>query len=83
MTELYSEKKDRYYNATVVMQYTGENYVTFKLEFPVVMGQKEWQKKECGKNIKKAGNVGITRDCEKKEKLIAILYGQGKKGTPI
>ena len=35
MTELYSEKKDRYYNATVVMQYTGENYVTFKLEFPV------------------------------------------------
>ncbi len=34
MTELYSEKKDRYYNATVVMQYTGENYVTFKLEFP-------------------------------------------------
>lgn len=38
MTELYSEKKDRYYNATVVMQYTGENYVTFKLEFPVVMG---------------------------------------------
>ncbi len=35
MTELYSEKKDRYYNATVVMQYTGENYVTFKLEFPI------------------------------------------------
>ena len=44
------------------------------------MGQKEWQKKECGKNVKKAGNAGITRDCEKKEKLIAILYGQGKKG---
>lgn len=34
MTELYSEKKDRYYNATVVMQYTGEKYVSFKLEFP-------------------------------------------------
>ena len=30
------------------------------------MGQKEWQKKEGGKNIKKAGNVGIARDCEKK-----------------
>ena len=44
-----------------------------------VMGEKEWQKKECGKNIKKAGNAGIARDCEKKEKLIAILYGQGKK----
>jgi hypothetical protein len=43
------------------------------------MGEKEWQKKECGKNIKKAGNAGIARDCEKKEKLIAILYGQGKK----
>jgi len=37
-------------------------------------------KKECGKNVKKAGNAGITRDCEKKEKLIAILYRQGKKG---
>jgi len=35
MTELYSEKKDRYYNATVVMQYTGEKYVSFKLEFPI------------------------------------------------
>ncbi len=35
MTELYSEKKDRYYNATVVMQDTGEKYVAFKLEFPV------------------------------------------------
>lgn len=34
MTELYSEKKDRYYNATVVMQDTGEKYVSFKLEFP-------------------------------------------------
>ncbi|NDO47853.1 DNA topoisomerase 3 [Clostridium sp. MD294] len=34
MTELYSEKKDRYYNATVVMQYTGEKCVVFKLEFP-------------------------------------------------
>ena len=45
----------------------------------IVMGEKEWQKKECGKNIKKAGNAGIARDCEKKEKLIAILYGQGKK----
>ena len=44
------------------------------------MGEKEWQKKECGKNIKKAGNVGIARDCEKKEKTIAILYGRGKKG---
>ena len=44
------------------------------------MGEKKWQKKEGGKNIKKAGNVGITRDCEKKEKLIAILYGRGKKG---
>ena len=44
------------------------------------MGQKEWQKKECGKNIKKAGDVGIARDCEKKEKLITILYGQAKKG---
>ena len=48
-------------------------------EDPDVMGEKEWQKKECGKNIKKAGNAGIARDCEKKEKLIAILYGQGKK----
>ena len=28
-----------------------------------VMGEKEWQKKECGKNIKKAGDVGIVRDC--------------------
>lgn len=37
-------------------------------------------KKEGGKNIKKAGNVGIARDCEKKEKTIAILYGRGKKG---
>ena len=27
-----------------------------------VIGQKEWQKKEDGKNIKKAGNAGIARD---------------------
>ncbi|MCI9354760.1 MAG: hypothetical protein HFE58_08175 [Firmicutes bacterium] len=37
-------------------------------------------KKEYGKNVKKAGDVGIARDCEKKEKLITILYGQAKKG---
>ncbi|MCI9354211.1 MAG: DNA topoisomerase 3 [Firmicutes bacterium] len=35
MTELYSEKKEKYYDATVVMQDTGEKYVAFKLEFPV------------------------------------------------
>ena len=34
MTKLYSEKKNVYYNATVVMQDTGEKYVQFKLEFP-------------------------------------------------
>ena len=45
-----------------------------------VMGQKEWQKKECGKNIKKAGNAGIARDCKKKQKRIVILYGREKKG---
>ena len=46
----------------------------------IVMGQKEWQKKECGKNIKKAGNAGIARDCKKKQKRIVILYGREKKG---
>ena len=35
MTELYSEKKEKYYNATVVMQDTEEKYVSFKLEFPI------------------------------------------------
>ena len=44
------------------------------------MGQKEWQKKEGGKNIKKAGDVGIARDCKKKQKRIDILGGRGKKG---
>jgi len=44
------------------------------------MGEKEWQKKECGKNIKKAGNAGIARDCKKKQKRIVILYGREKKG---
>lgn len=37
-------------------------------------------KKECGKNIKKAGNAGIARDCEKKQKRIDILGGRGKRG---
>ena len=44
------------------------------------MGEKEWQKKECGKNIKKAGDVGIARDCKKKQKRIDILGGRGKRG---
>ena len=43
------------------------------------MGEKEWQKKECGKNIKKAGDVGIVRDCQKKQKRIVILDGLEKK----
>ena len=46
----------------------------------IVMGQKEWQKKECGKNIKKAGDVGIARDYKKKQKRIDILGGRGKRG---
>ncbi len=45
MTELYSEKKDRYYNATVVMQYTDEKYISFKLEFPAKNAiEKEYDK---------------------------------------
>ena len=47
--------------------------------YPYVMGEKEWQKKECGKNIKKAGDVGIVRDCQKKQKRIVILDGLEKK----
>ena len=50
------------------------------MDCTIVMGQKEWQKKECGKNIKKAGNAGIARDCKKKQKRIVILYGREKKG---
>ena len=42
-----------------------------------VMGEKEWQKRKCGKNIKKTGNAGMTRDCEKKQERITIFYGQG------
>ena len=41
------------------------------------MGEKEWQKRKCGKNIKKTGNAGMTRDCEKKQERITIFYGQG------
>jgi len=31
-------------------------------------------KKECGKNIKKAGNAGIARDCKKKQKRILKVF---------
>lgn len=34
MTRLFSEKKGIYYDAVVVMQNTGEQFVQFKLEFP-------------------------------------------------
>ena len=37
-------------------------------------------KKEYGKNVKKAGDVGIARDCKKKQKRIDILGGRGKRG---
>ena len=36
------------------------------------------KKKRCGKNVKKAGNVGIARDCGNRKKKIAILDGPEK-----
>ena len=37
--------------------------VFYTASAPGVKHHKEWQKKKCGKNVKKAGNIGIIRDC--------------------